>query len=614
MIRLFAILAATASTVAAAVGHHRHSGRSFEAHPGKQDKTFDYVVIGAGTAGLALASRLAQGCSHSVAVIEAGGFYEQDNGNLSVVPGYCTVNSGTDPADINPAVDWGFVTEPQKGLDGRRLHYTRGKTVGGTSARNYLYYIRPSAGSLDIWSRKVGDDSYKFENLLPFFKKSVHYTSPIVPFTNSTNNQDPNAWSPTGGPLQVSWGKFIDPFGTWVQPVAETLGMPTIDGLQSGSLLGNAYVPFTIDPGNEHRSSSESSFLQSLPKQARLQVFSRTLAEKILLDEHNRATGVSVSSSGKAFIIKARKEVVLSAGTFQSPQLLMLSGIGPAATLAKYDIPLRVDLPGVGFNLQDHPWFGTEYRVLVPTASTLLNNASLFDQAREDYEKSASGPLTIPTTGFLAFEKVPDHFRQNLTAYTRNALDSHVPTDWPELEHLPVNAALGYQRDYQREDPVDGYNYATIGSLLPAPFSRGTVTIASANPADLPLIDPGYLTDPADVELAIVAIRRQREFWAQMQGVVIGNEILPGENVQSDEDILNFVKASLAPAPHASGTCRMGIEGIPGNVVDNFGRVYGTRGLRVVDASVFPLLPPGHPQALLYALAEKIADAMLKGK
>lgn len=442
----------------------------------------------------------------------------------------------------------------------------------------------------------------------------MHYTSPIVPFTNSTNNQDPNAWSSTGGPLQVSWGKFIDPFGTWVQPAAEALGMPTIDGLQSGRLLGNAYVPFTIDPGNAHRSSSESSFLQSLPRQARLQVFPRTLAKKILLNENNKATGASVSSNGKTFTIKARKEVVLSAGTFQSPQLLMLSGIGPAATLAKYNISLRVDLPGVGFNLQDHPWFGTGYRVLVPTASALLNNASLFHQVRQDYDKSATGFLTIPTTGFLAFEKVPDHFRQNLTAYTRNALNSHVPTDWPELEHLPINAAIGYQRNYQREDPRDGYNYATLGSLLPAPFSRGTVSISSANPADLPLIDPGFLSDPADAELAIVAIRRQRELWAQMQDVVIGKEIFPGEDVQSDEDILKYVKASLAPAPHASGTCRMGTDGIPGNVVDNLGRVYGTQGLRVVDASVFPLLPPGHPQALIYALAEKIADAILKGK
>lgn len=399
-----------------------------------------------------------------------------------------------------------------------------------------------------------------------------------------------------------------------MQPAAETLGIPTINGFQSGRLLGNAYVPFTIDPKNAHRSSSETSFLHSLPRQAHLQVFYRTLAEKVILDENNKATGVRVSSRNATFTLKARKEVILSAGTFQSPQLLMLSGIGPAATLAKYDIPLRIDLPGVGFNLQDHPWFGTQYRVLVPTASALLNNASLFALARQNFDSFATGPLTIPTTGFLAWEKVPDHLRQGLTPNTRYALDSNFPADWPELEHLPVNAALGYQRNYQKEDPLDGYNYATIGTLLAAPFSRGSVSISSANPADPPLIDPAYLTDPADVELAIVAIRRQREFWAQMQGVVIGEETLPGENVDSDEEILRFVKASLAPAPHASGTCRMGIEGIPGNVVDNLGRVYGARGLRVVDASVFPVLPPGHPQATIYALAEKIADAILKGR
>lgn len=264
-----------------------------------------------------------------------------------------------------------------------------------------LIISSPNAGSLDQWAEIAGDDSYRFDELLPFFKKSVRYSSPTVLSTNSTNDQDPSAWSSAGGPVQLSYGKFIDPFGTWVQPVVEKLGIPTINGFQSGKLLGNALFPFTIDPQTSQRSSSESSFLQSLPRRARLKLYHHTLAEKVLLDKRNRATGVVVSSNNTRFTIKARREVILSAGTFQSPQLLMLSGIGSAATVAKYNIPLRINLPGAGSNHQDHAWFGTQFRVSVPTGSAFVNNPSVLDTAREAYNSFATGPLTIPATGLL---------------------------------------------------------------------------------------------------------------------------------------------------------------------------------------------------------------------
>ncbi|KAL8766876.1 MAG: hypothetical protein Q9209_006472 [Squamulea sp. 1 TL-2023] len=612
--RLLLVLLLATVAIAGAVKHHHRGFNTWGPRKGGKNGTFDYVVVGGGTAGLTIAARLAEDASRTVAVVEAGGFYEQDVGNLSVVPGYCTSFSGMDPTDVNPLIDWGFVTQPQLGVDNRRLHYTRGKTLGGTSARNYMYYHRPSVGALDKWADAVSDDGYRFKNLLPFYQKSVHYTPPVVLSANSTNNQDPDAWSVTGGPLQVSHGNYVDPFGTWVQPAAKNLGMANINGFQSGKLLGSAYLPFTIDPEKSQRSSSESSFLRSLPRRARLQVYHHALAEKVILDKRNTAIGVVVSSNGSTFTLNARKEVILSAGSFQSPQLLMLSGIGPAATLAKYHIPLRIDLPGVGSNLQDHIWFGTQYRVLVPTASAGINDASSLALSRQAYDNSASGALTIPTTGFLAWEKVPDSLRKNLSQQTRDALDTSITSDWPELEHIPVAAALGFQRNYQKEDPMDGYNYATVASLLAAPFSRGSVTISSANPVDPPVIDPNYLSHPADVELVIVALRRQRDFWAQMKGVTISDEILPGPAVNSDEDILKYVKNSLAIAPHASGTCRMGKRRDSQSVVDSVGRVYGAKGLRVVDASIFPLLPPGHPQSTVYAVAEKIADDILRGR
>ncbi|KAL8904482.1 MAG: hypothetical protein Q9207_003246 [Kuettlingeria erythrocarpa] len=562
------LLAASAAMAAADYQYPRNTDKV------SHNNTFDYVMVGGGTADLALAVRHAE------------------DSFTAVVPGYCTVNFGTDRTDFNPLVDWGFVTEPQKALGGRRLHYTRGKTLGGTSARNWLYYQscvslltrrppiltfpRPNAGSLDKCAEIVGDDSYSFNNLLLYYKKSLQYTPPVILSANSTNDQDPGA------------ARLV--------AIAVSLGMRSINSFQSSTLLGSAYLPFTIDPEKSQRSSFESSFLRSLSRNSRLHVYHHTLAEMVLLDKRNTATGVFVSSGGSSFTLNARKEVILSAGVFQSPQLLMLSGIGLAATLAKHNISLRINLPGVGSNLQDHAWFGTERRVRVTTASTLLNNASYFTSVRGAYNNHATGFLTIPATGFLAWEEVPHHLRKNLSASTCHALDTTLTADWPEMEHLPVGAPLGYQRNYQKEDPTDGYNYATVAPLLGAPLSRGTVTISSSNPADAAVIDPNYLSHPTD-----------------MQDLTIGKETLPGENVTTDAEILDYIKQSLGIAPHAVGTCRMGKKGDECSVADSIGRVYGAPRLRVVDASVFPLLPPGHIQATVYAVAEKIADAILRG-
>ena len=477
-----------------------------------------------------------------------------------------------------------------------------------------LIFLRPTVGSLDKWAEEVGDESYSFDKLLPYYQKAVHYTPPILPFVNSTSNQDPSAWAPDGGPVQVSHGNYIEPFGTWVQSAVERLGFTGIKGFSSGQLIGSGYIPFTVEPEKMHRSSSEASYLQSVRDKPNLHVYRNTLAEYLLLNGNNKAVGVVVSSNGSTFPLHAKKEVILSAGAFHSPQLLMLSGIGPRDTLEKFKIPLRVDLPGVGQNLIDHPLFGSAFRVDMPTVSAVINNPALLLLAQEAYDLQAAGPLTIPTTGFVAWEKLPPQLRDNLTPASRQALDTSFPADWPEIEYLPTNAYLGYQRNYQKEDPADGYNYATLATSLVAPLSRGTVTISSSRAADLPVIDPNYLSHPADAELAVAAIKRQREIWRAMDGLTIGDESLPGVNVTSDADILEFVKQSVAPTWHASSTCKMGKIGDPSAVVDSEGKVFGTQGLRVVDASVFPFLPPGHPQSTVYALAEKIADLILKGE
>lgn len=361
--------------------------------PGR-NATFDYVIVGGGTAGLTIASRLAEGGHNlSIAVVEAGGFYEVDNGNLSVVPGYTVYFSGSDPNDYQPLIDWGITTQPQRGLAGRRVHYTRGKTLGGSSARNYMVYHRPTIGSMQRWADEVGDESYSFEHMLPYFKKSVHYTPPNQTlYANTSNTEAPEAFSPQGGPLQVSFSNIVLAFGTWARKAYISLGMSQVDGLNSGHLLGSAFVTSTIDPRNAHRSSSESSFLrQSLNSGSGPVIYRNSLVQKILFDSDKTATGVRVSTAGTfgtppvTFTLSARKEVILSAGPFQSPQLLMVSGIGPCNELAKFGIPCLQNLQGVGQNMEDHVLFGASHRVNFPTASATANNATLAALAVEQY-------------------------------------------------------------------------------------------------------------------------------------------------------------------------------------------------------------------------------------
>ncbi|KAI9843172.1 MAG: hypothetical protein M1838_002735, partial [Thelocarpon superellum] len=580
------------------------------------DAQFDYVIVGGGTAGLVLANRLASDPNNTVAVIEAGGFYEADDGNLSTTPAYDVFFAGTDPNDTNPLVDWGFDTTPQAGANGRILHYARGKTLGGSSARNFMLYHRPTTGSLQMWADQVEDSSYTFDNLLPFYEKSVQYTAPSITYVNSSNVQATGGFSSSGGPLQVSFGKYEDPFGTWAQLAFQAVGQAAIKGFQIGKLIGSAYMAFTENPVNGQRSSSESSFLQSYSGKT-LTVYNNTLAEKINFSgKDNTATGVVVSSSstsgptGHTYTLSAKKEVILSAGAFQSPQLLMVSGIGPADTLKEYHIPVLQDLPGVGQNMWDQPFFGITYRVDVSTASAGLNNATLNAEAIAAFVNDAAGPLTNPATPVIGWERLPKDVRQNLTKASRQALKTF-PPDWPELEYLPIDDILGYASNFATGDPVDGFNYATIATALIAPLSRGNLSISSAQMSTPPLINPNWLDSPVDAEVAVAAFKRQREVWSHLSNITIGEEIFPGPAVQSDADILHVIRQALAPIWHAAATCKMGPKKDPLAVVDTKLRVYGTNNLRVVDASAFPFLPPGHPQSTVYALAEKVAADIL---
>ena len=459
------------------------------------------------------------------------------------------------------------------------------------------------------------DSAYTFPNLLRFYKSGIHYTAAnLTLYKNSTVLQDPSAFAGSTGPLQVSYDNFADPFDTWAQKALEESGMSAIKGFNSGKILGSAYATFTIDPTNAERSSSESSFLQAALRNTTLQVYKQTLAQQILFSSNKTATGVLVSTGGLNYILSAKKEIIVSAGAFQSPQLLMVSGIGPTAILQSLNIPVVKDLPGVGQNLWDQPWFASSFRVNLPTASSLQNDPAAYAAALQAYIRGATGPLSISSGGIFGWEKLPNATRANLSHSTISAL-SQFPADWPELEWLPASAFLGYQENHQTADPLDGYNYASLGTALITPLSRGNVSINSSSMADPPLINPNWITDLADIEVAIAAFKRQRQVWSVLTkyNITIGEEAFPGTAVQTDSQILEWIRNAVTPIWHASATCEMGRRSDPMAVIDSQARVLGVRGLRVVDASSFPFLPPGHPQSTVYALAQKIANDILVG-
>lgn len=472
---------------------------------------------------------------------------------------------------------------------------------------------RGTNGSFTKWANTVGDNTYTFDSILPYYRKSATFTPPNYSkhYTNTTLNYNPSSFNNSlQGPLQVSYANWASPFASWCQKGLTAVGIIPNDGFNEGSLFGSMWLTSTINPAAETRSSSQTAFLSQEMQGSSLQVFPRTLAKRILFNEDKKANGVVVTSNNSSYTLSARKEIILSAGAFQSPQLLMVSGIGPSDTLTQFDIPLISNLPGVGQNMWDNFIFGPSYRVNVVTDSQIPQNAQYVAQIAAEYIDNQSGPLTY-AAGYAAYEKLP--YRSTFSAST-NASLAYFPPDWPEIGYLPIDTYAGYPSQPSTAMLNDTFNYGTIVAALVAPLSRGNVTIRSADTSDLPVINPNWLSHPADVQVAIAGFKRARQIFQNMANVTIGPETLPGPAVRTDAEILTFIRQSSSQIYHASATCAMGKAGDAKAVVDSRARVFGVRGLRVVDASAFPFLPPSLPQSTVYMLAEKIADDIKRGR
>ncbi|CAI6335370.1 unnamed protein product [Periconia digitata] len=600
----FQFLTTTAQVLNIRTSPTRLTGDSFGIPA--QNSTYDYIIVGGGIAGSVVAARLAEDPNVSVAVIEAGGYADLVNGNLSRVPGYTGKFEDTDGGDWEtgnrqPGIDWGFVSEPEVALGGRRIHEAQGRNLGGSSVRNALIYHRGTHGSYAQWAAQVGDDSFLYDNMQQYFQRSINFSTSNLDLRadNASVTWNPDSYKEEGGPLQLSFPSFGWPFSTHASNAFSSIGMNAMLDHNSGKLDGHAWMAFTQSPDGV-RSSAETSFLNQAFQTTGLTAFIHTRATKILIDEQKRATGVRAEFMGLEFDIHARKEVIVAAGAINSPKLLMLSGIGAASTLEQHNITMRVDLPGVGKNMWNSAQAGGVVHEVPLATKARLENSTFAAEQESLYKEQGAGFLTNSGPDYIGWEKVPATERDALGS---NALEhlSAFADDWPELEYLVINGV-----SLPNAEP--GHDYAGFGVTLVATLSRGNVTLASANPFDDPIIHLNFLQEETDRRVAIAGYKRMRQAWAAVPDHAKGVEMFPGETVQTDEELWEAIQLAAVPSHHLSATCKMGTKDDPMAVVDSKGRVYGVQGVRVVDASAWPFCPPGHTQGYTYAHAEKFAD------
>jgi choline dehydrogenase len=415
-----------------------------------------------------------------------------------------------------------------------------------------MIYQRGSADSYDLWADIVGDEDYKWENFLPSFAKSVNFSiGPDRPENATIPPQGEGSFVEGNGPLHVEYPNYATPFGSWAKAGLKAAGFPEVSDFSSGVLLGTQFSPMTGNPVTGERDSSQTSFLNSaIDAGLPLTVYDNTLAEKINFDSDKKAISVDVLAKDTCgtYTISAKNEIIISAGAFQSPQLLMVSGVGPKETLKKFDIPIISDLAGVGQNMWDHIFYGMIWPTDVETRQRLLDQAYL-DAQIEEYHKTHNTIMSSNALDYFGWEKLTN--RTQLSNATLTDLE-YFPAGWPEIEYISGSLANAALPDIYRD-------YTVMIPAMVAPTSRGSISISSSSMQDQPIIDPNWLATTTDQEQAVAALKRVREIMATdaIQGGLVGPEIAPGATVQTDEEILAYIKSSFSTVWHAACTCKL---------------------------------------------------------
>ena len=523
----------------------------------------DYVIVGAGSAGCALAYRLSEDGKHSVIVIEFGG---SDFGPFIQMPAALSF-----PMNM-PRYDWGYQTEPEPHLGGRRLATPRGKVIGGSSSINDRVYVRGHARDFDHWA-EAGAKGWAFADVLPYFKR----------MENASGGED--GWRGTDGPLHIQRGKRANPLYETFVKAGRQAGFEVTEDYNGAKQEGFGPMEQTIHRGR--RWSAANAYLKPALKRQNVSLV-RGLARRVMI-ENQRATGVEIEAGNSIQVVKARREVIVAASAINSPKLLMLSGIGPAEELRRHDIEVVADRPGVGSNLQDHLELYIQQACLEPI--TLYSKLGLFSKA------FIGAQWLIFKTGIGA----TNHFEA--AAFLR----SRAGVEYPDIQYHFLPAAIRY--DGKAAAEMHGFQ-AHVGPMRSR--SRGAITLASSDPKEAPRIRFNYMAHDEDWADFRHCIRLTREIFSQSAfAPYCGDEISPGGHVTSDADLDEFIRENVESAYHPCGTCRIGSHDDPMSVVDPELKVIGVDGLRVADSSVFPRITNGNLNAPSIMVGEKAADHIL---